>query len=585
MATGSLDIDVQFDDQTVQVDQTSLVGSDQYDQSGLQDQFWKKTDQALHAAKAFYTKHNTILWNVIYLVLLLGYIAYICYACIYDFEEAIILLIITGIVLALYVYVILRDNFGDGVYEGLCLPMTDKIENKWQYIKWPFYIILVAGLGIALYFLTNNNPEQLISFSGLVCLLLCMYIFSKYPRHVQWRPVIWGISLQFILGLFILRTKAGFRIFDVIGDVFVIFLDFVDDGVIFVFGETYADHLFAFKLLTVIIYFSSVVSILYYLGTMQLIIKKIAWLMQRTMQTSTSESLNAAGNIFVGQTEAPLMIRPYLSRLTKSELHAVMAGGFATITGSLLGAYVSFGVSASHLLTASVMSAPAALAIAKLFYPETEVSQTKTADQMDLPQGEEKNLIEAAANGASTAVPLVLNIAANIIAFIALLALFNGILSYLGELVGYPELSFELICSYVFMPLAYLMGADWEDCGIVAELIGTKTFLNEFVAYEKLSEYIDNRETGTGPTISMRSEVIATYALCGFSNVSAIGVQLGGLTPMAPDRKGDLASVSIRALIAGSVACFMTACIAGVLYIPDSPTSTNTTMTTMLQVL
>ncbi|XP_072045725.1 solute carrier family 28 member 3-like [Amphiura filiformis] len=536
---------------------------------GIQDQFWGKTDIVLNGVKEFYYDNNRYIWNGIYLLFLTGYIAYLVYACIYDFEEAMVMVIITGIVVGCVLYVILRDNFGEQVYDGCCLPLTDKIESKWKYIKWPFYFILLAGLAVALYFLTEGRPEQLISFAGLICLVLFAYIFSKYPRHVKWRPVLWGMALQFALGLFILRTKVGFMIFDFLGDLVQTFLDYTDEGSIFVFGDNYMDHFFAFKVLPVVIYFSAVIAVLYYLGTMQVVITKIAFLMQKTMQTSASESLNAAGNIFVGQTEAPLLIRPYLSKMTKSELHAIMTGGFATIAGSVLGAYISFGISASHLLSASVMSAPAALAIAKLFYPETEESQTKTADQMKLPKGQERNIIEAASFGASTAVPLVLNIAANLIAFLALLALFNGILGYLGGLVGYPELSFELICSYVFIPLAYMMGTDWEDCQIVAELIGTKTFINEFVAYERLSEYIDNRETGAGPTLSLRSEVIATYALCGFANMGSIGIQLGGLTPMAPERKGDLASVAIRALIAGTVACFMTACIAGVLYIPD----------------
>ncbi|XP_072032376.1 solute carrier family 28 member 3-like [Amphiura filiformis] len=480
-----------------------------------------------------------------------------------------VLIIITGIMVGCSLYVVLKDNFGEQVYDGCCLPLTYRIESKWNYIKRPFYLILLGGFAVALYFLTAGRPEQLISCGGLICLVLFTYIFSKHPKHVNWRPVVWGMVLQFAFGLFILRTKLGFMIFDFLGELVQTFLAYTDKGSIFLFGDKYTDHFFAFKVLPVVIYFSAVITVLYYLGTMQVVIMKIAWLMQKTMQTSASESLNAAGNIFVGQTEAPLLIRPYIGVMTKSELHAVMTGGFATIAGAVLGAYVSFGISASHLLSASVMSAPAALAMAKLFYPETEESQTKTADQMKLPKGQERNVIEAASFGASTAVPLVLNIAANLIAFLALLALFNGILGYFGALVGYPQLSFELICSYVFIPVAYMMGTDWEDCQIVAELIGTKTFINEFVAYEKLAEYIDNRETGAGPTLSLRSEVIATYALCGFANMGSIGIQLGGLTPMAPERKGDLASVAIRALIAGTVACFMTACIAGVLYIPE----------------
>lgn len=544
----------------------------------VMDVVYAKADQVHDGLKDLYEDNKTIVWNAVYLVLLLGYLAYLIYACFYDFDDAMIILIITGIVLALFIYVTLRDKYGDKVYKGCCLPFSNRVEDKWDCIKWPLYIFLVLAIAVALFFLTKDHPEQLISAAGLMCLVLFTFVFSKHPRQVQWRPVIWGLILQFIMGLVILRTKLGFHIFDFLGNLVSAFLTYTDAGSIFVFGANYKDHFFAFKVLPVVIYFSSVIAVFYYMGIMQVVIRKIALLMQSTMKTSASESLNAAGNIFVGQTEAPLMIRPYIGRMTKSELHAVMTGGFATIAGSVLGAYISFGISASHLLSASVMSAPAALAIAKLFYPETEESQTVTADQMKLPKGQERNVIEAASFGASTAVPLVLNIAANLIAFLALLALCNGILGYFGGLVGYPQLSFELICSYVFMPLAFMMGTDWDDCQIVAELIGTKTFINEFVAYERLSEYIDNRATGLGPTISLRSEVIATYALCGFANVGSIGIQLGGLTPMAPERKGDLADVAIRALVAGTVACFMTACIAGVLYVPETIAFNNATI-------
>ncbi|XP_022111135.1 solute carrier family 28 member 3-like isoform X2 [Acanthaster planci] len=537
------------------------------DQDG-DSKLWMWLDSNFGAVKDMYTEHHNIIWNFIFLVLLLAYLGYLIYACLYDFQEAMILVIITGIALGLYMYSVIRDFYGKQIYDVTCKPGGRFVDKYWRYIRWPLYLLILAGVAVALVFLTKDNPVQLISAGGLVAFILFCYVFSKHPRHVKWRPVIWGLALQFILGLFILRTSIGFEIFNFLGDVVQTFLEFTDAGSEFVFGAGFQEHFFAFKVLPVVIYFSACISIFYYLGVMQVVIAKLAWLMQKTMHTSASESLNAAGNIFVGQTEAPLLIRPYLPKMTRSELHAVMTGGFATIAGSVLGAYISFGISASHLLSASVMSAPAALAIAKLFYPETEKSQTRTAAQVKLPKGEERNIIEAASTGASTAIMLALNIGANLIAFLALLALFNGLLGYLGEKVGIDGLSFELICSYVFIPVAFLMGVEWDDCRIVAELIGTKTFINEFVAYERLAVYINNRATD-GATISMRSQVIATYALCGFANLGSVGIQLGGLTPMAPSRKGDLASVAVRALIAGTVACFMTACIAGILYVPQ----------------
>eukprot|EP00057_Strongylocentrotus_purpuratus_P025577 XP_011680051.1 PREDICTED: solute carrier family 28 member 3 [Strongylocentrotus purpuratus] len=389
--------------------------------------------------------------------------------------------------------------------------------------KWILAVLAVVGFGVILFFLTRENPIQLVSFGGLVIFTVLLYVFSKYPEKVKWRPVIWGLVLQFIFGILILRTYPGYVLFQWIGNVVQAFLGFSRAGSLFLFGENYNEHYFAFAVLPIIIYFSSAISILYYIGAMQFVIRKLAWVMQRTMKTSASESLNAAGNIFIGQTEAPLLIRPFLKDMTRSEIHAVMTGGFATIAGSVLGAYVLSGISAAHLVSASVMSAPAALAVSKLFYPETEKSKTANSDNLVIEKG-------------------------------------SG--------VGYPELTFELICSYVFMPVAFIMGVEWADCRLVAELIGIKTFVNEFVAYDKLATFIDNRETGAGPTLSERSEVIATYALCGFANISSIGVQLGGLAPLAPSRKPDLAAVVIRALIAGTTACFMTACIAGMFQYP-----------------
>lgn len=532
----------------------------------FQARMWRHIDESTANLTTFVKENGNTIKYVIYAILLLGYIAYLAYACYRDLEAATVMLSLTGVILFLLIYAFIRDHFGETIWEN-CGSQTMQILYKiWGYGKWPISLLIVAGLGVALYFLCRENPEQLISGCGLIFFVLFTYIFSKYPRQVKWRPVVWGLVLQFLLALFILQTEVGFIMFEWLGDVVQMFLDFSDEGAKFVFGDPqYLEHFFAFKVLPVVIYFSTCISVLYYWGAMQFVIKKIAWLMERTMKTSAAESLNAAGNIFVGQTEAPLMIRPMLKDMTKSEIHAVMTGGFATIAGSVLGAYIAFGISASHLLSASVMSAPAALAISKLFYPETERSKYVKTDEIDLPKGEQSNVIEAASHGAATAIPLALNIAGNLIAFIAILALLNGILGYLGGLVGVDELSFEFICSYVFSPIAYLMGVEWADCLLVAELIGLKTFLNEFVAYERLAELIDNRATG-GPTISVRSEVIATYALCGFSNVSAIGIQLGGLTPMAPSRASDLAEVALRALIAGSIACFMTACVAGLLY-------------------
>nr|XP_046243554.1 solute carrier family 28 member 3-like isoform X2 [Scatophagus argus] len=392
----------------------------------------------------------------------------------------------------------------------------------------------------------------------------------------SWRTLLWGVGLQFLFGLLGLRTTFGLGALQWLGDQVENFMSFTDVGSKFVFGASYTDHLFIFKVMPILVFLSSVISILYYIGFMQWLICKLGFIMQVTMGTSPTESMTAAGNIFLGQTDSPLLIRPYISRLTCSEIHAVMTGGFAGISGTILGAFISFGVDAIHLLTASVMSAPASLAIAKTFWPETETSSVTDIHVLKIDQGESANMLEAASQGASCAVGIIANIVVNLIAFLALLAFFDAALSWFGGMLDCPQLSFSLVCSYVFMPLSFMMGVSWEDSFIVAELIGIKTFLNEFVAYQKLSVLIKRRKAG-GPEyvdnvkqyISVHSETIATYALCGFSNFASLGMAVGALSTMAPDRQADISSCSLRALIAGSVSSFMTACIAGMLYIPD----------------
>ncbi|XP_076326652.1 solute carrier family 28 member 3-like isoform X2 [Tachypleus tridentatus] len=390
-------------------------------------------------------------------------------------------------------------------------------------------------------------------------------------ENVVWKHVLWGVLLQFLFGLAILRWHVGRKIFQCIGEKVKKFLEFTDYGSSFLFDYLVTGELqdlsakqspvFAFSVLSVILFFNFWISILYYYGIMQRVVIKVGWFLQLTVGTTACESMNAAGNIFLGMTEAPLIIKHFLPTMTKSELHAVLTGGFATIAGSVLAAYINFGVSSSHLLSASVMSAPAALAFSKLFYPETEQSQTLVRD-IQVVKGTECNAIEAAIKGASDAVTLVTNIAANLIAFLAFIRFLDSIFGWIGLIVGWNFLSFEWVLSKLFIPLAFLMGADWKDCEQVARLIGLKTVVNEFIAYKELAEM----------TLSSRSEAIAVYALCGFSNIGSMGIQLGALSALAPERKADLAGLAVRALIAGSAACFMTACVAGTL-LEESPDS------------
>jgi CNT family concentrative nucleoside transporter len=401
--------------------------------------------------------------------------------------------------------------------------------------------------------------ERLISLLGLIVFTGIAYGISVNRSAVRWKPVLWGIALQFGFALLILRTPIGLTVFQFLGDVVTQFLNFSDEGAKFVFGENFQDFYFAFKVLPTIIFFSAFISLLYHYDILQQVVKGIAWLMMRTLGTSGSESLSAAGNIFVGQTEAPLLIKPYVPTATQSELHAIMTGGFATIAGGVMAAYISFGIPAAHLIAASVMSAPAALAISKLMYPETEESPTRGEIKIDV-EKPSINAVDAVTLGALDGLRLVLNIGAMIIAFLGLLAMLNALLGWLGNLLfDLPTLSLELLLSYLLAPIAWLMGIPWADCGQVGALLGKKTILNEFIAYLDLRGLIE------GQIISNRAAIIATYALCGFANIGSIGIQIGGIGGIAPNRQHDLARLGVRAMIGGTLACFMTATIAGLL--------------------
>ncbi|NWR71779.1 S28A3 protein, partial [Centropus unirufus] len=532
-------------------------------------------EKKYHKACEFCKKHKTRIQYAIYGILITAYLAVVIAACTLNFQRALPLLIITVLAIFFICWDFLIAKYEDRI-AAFFSPGERYLKKKWFWLKWVLCTALVITIICWLIFDTAKmGSRQLISFGGLVMYVLLMFIFSKYPTRIAWRPVLSGIGMQFILGLLILRTKVGFDVFNWLGIQTQTFLEYSDTGAKFVFGEKYTDHLFAFKVLPIVVFFSTVTSMLYHIGFMQWLVGKVGWIMRIFMGTTPVESLVAAGNIFVGQTESPLLVRPYLPHITKSELHAVMTAGFSTIAGSVLGAYISFGVSASHLLTASVMSAPASLAASKLFWPETEKPTVTLRKELLMAKGETKNILEAASQGASTSILLVANIAVNLIAFLALLAFLDSALSWVGNLFDYPQLNFENICAYLFMPFSFMMGVDWEDSFIVGGLLGYKTFFNEFVAYERLSKLIHNREkggsmylNGVKQYMTVRSEVIATYALCGFANFGSLGLVIGGLSSLAPSKKKEIAGGAFRAMIAGTVACFMTACVAGMLAIP-----------------
>jgi CNT family concentrative nucleoside transporter len=400
--------------------------------------------------------------------------------------------------------------------------------------------------------------ERLISFLGLCCMLAIAWGLSTQRKAVRWKPVFTGTLLQILLGLIVLKTNAGRAVFEAAKNFVNQITGYTAEGSAFLFGPLATDanlgYIFAIQVLPTIIFVGCVTGILYHLGIMQKIVQGFAWVMVRLMKTSGAESLSAAANIFVGQTEAPLVVKPYIAKMTDSELMALMSGGFATIAGGVLIAYAGMGIDAGHLLAASVMSAPAALVCAKLMVPETGTPVTAGTVKAEF-EKTTVNVIDAATTGASDGLRLALNVGAMLLAFVALIAMLNGLIGWIGGLFGAESLSFQQILGWLFSPLAWLLGIPWQDAVSAGTLLGEKTVLNEFVAYAHLQEQAQS--------LSPRTATILTYALCGFANFSSIAIQIGGIGALAPERRHDLARLGLRALAAGTLACFMTACVAG----------------------
>jgi len=420
-------------------------------------------------------------------------------------------------------------------------------------------------------------PERLVGFLGIFVLLGIAWLLSNNRKKINYRVVVFGLALQFLFAVIILKTAPGKILFDSARIAITKLLNFTDYGASFLFGKLYLGEegiveqlkgsgpfqlldkgtgqfvnigvIFAFHILPTIIFFASLMSILYHLGIMQRIVQFMAWIMTKTMGVSGAESLSAASNIFVGQTEAPLVVKPYVPEMTMSELMAIMTGGFATIAGGVMAAYVRFGIDPGHLLAASVMSAPAALVMAKLMYPET--ARPKTAGTVRIAvEKKTANLVDAAAAGAADGLRLALNVGAMLMAFLSLVAMVNYGL-------GFFHTSLKQIFGYLFAPLAFCMGVPAKDILHFGNLLGTKISINEFVAYVELGQLKG--------VISERAFTIGTYALCGFANFGSIGIQLGGIGGIAPNRRSDLARLGLRAMFAGALASWLTATIAGLL--------------------
>ena len=397
---------------------------------------------------------------------------------------------------------------------------------------------------------------------GIIVLLSIAFLLSNNKRLINKNIILWGLGLQISFAIIILKTSFGKALFFYFNILIVKLISFADAGSDFLFtsfipevGYDQALINFAFRALPVIIFFSSLIAATYHLGVIQIIIKNIAKVMEKTMKTSGAETLSISANIFVGQTEAPILIRPYISKMTNSELMTVMVGGFSTVAGSVMALYVTWLNNipeiAGHLLAASVMSAPAALMVAKIIYPETKSYQTISSNNINL-KSQDNNLVDAIGRGATDGLKLAANVAAMLIAFISLVAMINFILGLLGT-------SMQEMLGLLFKPLAWTMGIPWADAKIVGTLMGEKIVLTELIAFRDLSDYVSNN------TISERSVIIASYALCGFANFGSIGIQLGGIGSMAPKRKKDLSKLVFKAMLGGAIASWLTASIVGIL--------------------
>ncbi len=419
--------------------------------------------------------------------------------------------------------------------------------------------------------------QLFMSLVGMVVLILIAVLFSSNYRAIKLRTVLGAFLIQIAIGAFVLYVPAGKKILMGMSEGVSSVIQFGQQGMDFIFGGLVSQKMFelfggggfvfALRVLPIIVFFSSLIAVLYYIGVMQLVIKVLGGGLQKILGTSRTESLSATANIFVGQTEAPMVVRPYIATMTQSELFAVMSGGLASVAGSVLAGYASMGVPLEYLIAASFMAAPGGLLFAKLMVPETEKPRD-TVDAMSLVAEEERpaNIIDAAASGASAGMQLALNVGAMLLAFVALIALLNGILGGIGGWFNYPQLSLELLLGWICAPIAYLIGVPWSEATVAGSFIGQKLVVNEFVAFMNFGAYLkpDDVVAAAGlQVLSEHTKAIISFALCGFANLASVAILLGGLGGMAPNRRGDVARLGMKAIIAGTLSNLMSATIAG----------------------
>ena len=406
----------------------------------------------------------------------------------------------------------------------------------------------------------SDPGARVVSAVGFVAMIAIAWVFSQGRRRFPWRPVVWGTAIQLALGLVLLRTPVGGVFFRATNGLVDLFLRYVDAGVRFVFGALVdTGFSIAVNVLPIIVFMGSLFAVLYHLGVLQRVVGALAQVLSRTLGTSGAESLAAVANIFVGMTEAALVVKPYLERMTRSELFAVMTVGMATVAGSVMLAYVGMlgpGY-AGHLATASLLSAPAGLLLAKVIIPETGVPETGGARHAAV-EDAAVNVIDAAAQGAIAGLRLAAYVGALLVAFVAMVAMLNDALAWTGGLVGLPDLTMQRVLGWLLAPLAWLMGVPWQDAAQVGALLGVKTVLNEFLAYQELGRLIH------AGALTERSARIASYALCGFANFGSLAILLGGIGGIAPSRRPEVARLGLLSILSGSLASFMTACVAGI---------------------
>ncbi|XP_053621307.1 uncharacterized transporter YutK-like isoform X2 [Plodia interpunctella] len=512
----------------------------------------KTLTKSQDSAGKFFSKHSAIMKVIFLAVLNLGAWAFFIASYFHYSNELLaprlelcsgfgsLIALFTIIYFFLIYFLVVKRFFGRWFEKKIWNKVEAFFGYLWKYswFRWVFSIFLLAGIGVFLYIDTQGAPERLISLLGLGILLLLGFVFSSSPGRVKWRTVTMGLLIQFVFGLLFIRWDSGRVALQCFSDKVATFLSYGVEGAAFTFGELLVrqEGVFAFSTLPVIFFFSMLVEVLFFWGALQWFCLKLGRLLRAAAGSTVCESVIAVGNVFLGNTESLLLVKPYLSILTPSELHVLMGSGFATVSGTILAAYIGFGASPAHLVTASVMSAPAAICYCKLLMPETKRSLT-AVDNIQPVTSSDQSALAAATRGATNGIALILNIIANLVAFISVIAFINGVLGYCGAMLGYEGFNLEWLFGKIFIPLCWVMGVPWEECERVGALIGLKTVVNEFVAYQRMGEM---KAEGL---LSARAELIATYSLCGFTNPSSAAIMIGAISAMAPNQREPLSSV------------------------------------------